>query len=152
MTIRFNEQESRLLELSEKLIRQRYRLAVVLGNISSGKTEIMQRVGRRLQAKYINIASEVLPETALAGYSPTLGAFGPDDLIEFILVAANRADVKFLILDQPEPLLSTFGRAGVILFFRMLNQVEPLMPVVLVTYLSKQIEEANFPKERIWYL
>jgi AAA+ ATPase superfamily predicted ATPase len=152
MNTRFKEKESQLLELAEKLERQRYRLAVVLGNISSGKTKVIQRLSEQLQASYFSLASDLLSETVREGFSPTLGAFGPDDLIEHILTVANRADIKHIIFDQTEPLMATFGRAGAITFFRMLSQVEPLSPVIFVTYLGKQIEEANFPKERIWQL
>jgi len=149
MNISTQEQESGLLEFSAKYIHQRYRLIIVCGMISSGKTNIAKRVEKRLQANYIDIASELLPKIIEDQFTPTLGAFGPEDLVQYISNTANRADVKYLLIDQVEPLLSTFGRKKAVLFFQMLSQMEPLRQVVLFTYLKKQIEEARFTKERI---
>ena len=152
MNLRFKEKEAQLLGLAEKLAHQRYRLAVVLGNISSGKTRLIQHISEQVHANYFSLDSDLLPNTVREGFSPTLGAFAADDLIEYILTVANRTEPKYVIFDQAEPLVATFGRAGAISFFRMLSQVEPLSPVIFVTYLGKQLEEANFPKERIWQL
>lgn len=149
MKTHIQEQESRIIEFCEKMFRQRYRLAIACGKISSGKSEIAQFVSKQLKANYINLAVELLPETTKDNFSPTLGAYGPDDLIKYVLESANCKEINFLIIDQIEPLLSTFGRAKVAVFFRMLSQAEPLKPVLIVTYLKKQIDEAVFPKERI---
>ncbi len=143
---------SRFIDLAENLKLQRYRLAIACGEISSGKSKIAQAVSERLPACYINLAADLMPRTTMPDFSPTLGAYGPDNLTEWILHEANQVEVHFLIIDQIEPLLATFGRAQAVQFFQMVSQTEPRKPVVLVTYLKKQIEEAAFPIERILHL
>ncbi len=152
MKTQIQEQEASLYEFAEKIIHQRYRLGIACGDILSRKTEIAQLVAKRFLGEYINLASGLLHKTVQSEFSPTLGAYGPEDLIEYILGGANNSEVKLLIVDQIEPLLSTFGRTKAVLFFRMLSQSEPLKPVILITYLRKQIDEAHFPKVRILYL
>ena len=101
------------------------------------------------QADYIDLATDLLPLIAMPGFSPTLGAYRSDDLIGWILHKANEPDVHLLIIDQIEPLLATFERMQTVEFFQMAGQIEPRRPVVLLTYLSHEVQEAAFPMERL---
>jgi hypothetical protein len=143
------EQEALFSEFAEKFTHQRYRLGIVCSDISSRKTEIAQAVAKALHGNYVSLASELLPGLVQRKFSPTLGAFGPDDLIKYIISCANKSEVKLLIVDQIEPLISTFGRSQAVNYFRMLCNVEPLKPVILITYLKRQVDEGSFPKDRI---
>ena len=140
---------SRFINLAESLRLQRYRLAIVCGEISSGKSKIAQAASEQLQARYIDLATNLLPQTTAPNFSPTLAAYGPDDLTKWILHEADKTDAPFLIVDQIEPLLATFGRAQAVQFLRMVSQAEPRNPVIFVTYLKKQVEEAVFPAKRL---
>jgi hypothetical protein len=143
---------SQFIDLAENLQFQRYRLAIACGEISSGKSKIAQAASEQLPACYINLATDLLSQITAPDFSPTLGAYAPDNLTEWLLHKADQMDVQFLIIDQIEPLLATFGRAQTVQFFQMVSRAEPRKPVVLVTYLRKQIEEAGFPIERILHL
>lgn len=149
MKTSIQEQEALFSKFAEKFTHQRYRLGIVCGDISSRKTEIAQAVAKALYANYVNLASDLLPRMVQSKFTPTLGAYGPDDLIKYIIGCANKSEVTLLIVDQIEPLISTFGRSQAVHLFRMLCNVEPLKPVILITYLKKQVDEASFPKDRI---
>lgn len=142
----------RFIDLAKTLRLQRYRLAIVCSAISSGKSKIAQAASEELEARYIDLATELLPQTVMPNFSPTLGAYGPDDLIKWMICETGRADVRYLVIDQIEPLLATFGRAQVMQFFRMVSQAEPREPIFLITYLKKQIEGASFPTKRLLHL
>jgi hypothetical protein len=146
------KQESTLLlviNLVESLRLQRYRLAIVCGDISTGKSTLAQSASEKLRARYIDLATELLPTTTRPDFSPTLGAYSPENLVRYIMHESGKANSPLLIIDQIEPLVATFRRAGAVQFFQMVGQVEPIEPVILVTYLWKQVEEANFPRERL---
>jgi hypothetical protein len=140
---------SRFIGLAEDLRLERYRLAVVCGEISSGKSRVVKKACEQLQAQYVDLAVSLLPKTTLVDFHPTLGAFSSDDLVRWILSEANSPDVHLLVVDQIEPLLATFGRVQAVEFFRMVSRVEPKNPVILVTYLKAQVEEARFPKAKL---
>jgi len=143
---------ARFIDLASNLKPQRYRVAIACGDISSGKSGIAQAAGRRLLARYIDLAGDLMPRMTLPEFSPTLGAFGPDNLAKWLMHEADQLEVRFLIVDQIEPLLATFGRTQAVLFFSMVSRAEPRRPVILVTYLKKQIQEAVFPAERVLHL
>ncbi len=140
---------SLVINLVDSLKLQRYRLAIVCGDISTGKSALAQFASEKLQARYINLTTELLPRTTRADFSPTLGAYDPENLVKYIMNESDKVKSSMLIVDQIEPLVATFGRAGAVQFFYMISQAEPLKPVILVTYLLKQIEEASFPSERL---
>lgn len=140
---------SLVINLVESLRLQRHRLAILCGDISTGKSSLAQTACKILQARYIDIAAELLPITTKPDFSPTLGAYGPDNLVQYIMRESGKANLSLLIVDQIEPLVSTFGRARAVQFFQMISQAEPLKPVILITYLKKQLEEASFPPERL---
>lgn len=145
------ESLAKFTSLTEKLPLRRYRLAIVCGQISSGKSRIAQQISSRSKARYIGLTTDLLPQTTMIGFSPTLGAYGPDDLASWILHQAINDD-PFVIVDQIEPLLATFGRTQVVRFFQMIGQAEPRNPVILVTYLEKEVKESAFPEERLLHL
>jgi hypothetical protein len=146
------ERLSRLMDLAKSLKGRRYRVAIACGEISSGKSGIAQAAGRQLPARYVDLEDDLMPRMTLPDFSPTLGAFGPDNLAEWIMHQADQPEVHFLVVDQIEPLLATFGRTQAVSFFSMMSRAEPRRPVILVTYLKKQIQEAVFSTERILYL
>jgi len=140
---------SLVVNLVESLRLQRYRLAIVCSDISAGKSSLAQTACKKLQAHYIDLATELLPITTRPDFSPTLGAYSPENLVQYLMHESGKANLSLLVIDQIEPLVSTFGRARAVLFFQMVGQAEPLKPVILFTYLKKQLEEANFPPERL---
>jgi hypothetical protein len=143
------ELEDTLFDFSLRIVHQRNRVGVVLcGAFSSINSEIAKNVSQPLQAKYINIAEGLLPQTIETDYSPTLGAYGPDDFIRYITDEANNPTTRFLFIDQLEPLLSTFGQNNVIIFFQKIIYAEPLKPIIIISYLQNQLEQARFPKDR----
>lgn len=141
------EQVSRLIKLARGL--KRYRLAILCGKPSSGKSQIAMATADRLQARHINLTDVLLPQIAQPDFFPTLGAYGPEDLTDWILEEAYKPDASFLIIDQIEPLLATFGRAKATQFFQMVSQIEPKTTIILVTFLARQVEQSAFPKERL---
>lgn len=143
------EKISSFIGLAERLRHERYRLAVALGPASSGKSQIARVVSHQLQAHYIDLATDLLPQIVMPNFSPTLGAYDARDFKNWILDASYKPDVNYIIVDNPEPLLATFGRAKTAEFLQIISLIEPLAPVILVTYLSKQIETSNFPSERL---
>lgn len=143
------EQLSLLINLAEQLRRERYRLAVVCGSVSCGKSQLARMVSDQLQAYYINLATDLLPKVAIPGFSPTLGAYDAYDLKNWILEKSYQPDVNFVVIDNIEPILATFGRAKAIEFFQIASLVEPIAPIILITYLTKQVEDAGFPTERL---
>lgn len=138
---------SDLKELVSRL--RRYRLVILLGKPSSGKSQVAIEASNLLQARYLNVNSEILSELAKPGFFPTLGAYGPEDFIGWILELSNEPGGAILIVDQIEPLLATFGRTKTMQFFQMLSQIEPKIAVVIVTFLAKQVEQSSFPEERL---
>ena len=90
------EQVSRLIELARGL--KRYRLAIVCGKASSGKSQIAIATADQLNARYIKLTSELLLQIAQPGFFPTLGAYGPEDLTDWILEEAYKPDASFLVI------------------------------------------------------
>lgn len=144
------EQLSSLINLADQLRRERYRLGVVCGSASSGKSQLARFVSSQLQTHYyIDLATDLLPKVAVPGFSPTLGAYDAYDLKNWVLEKSYQPDINFVIIDNIEPMLATFGRAKAIEFFQIASLVEPIAPIILVTYLTKQVEDAGFPTERL---
>jgi len=146
------EQLSLFINLIERLKNERYRLAIACGPASSGKSQLVKAASDRLQADYIDLAVDLLPKIAMPGFSPTLGAYDADDLKDWILDKSYKPGVNFVIVDNIEPVLTTFGRVKVVEFFQIVSLVEPIAPMILVTYLTKQVKDANFPAERLFNL
>ncbi len=147
---RQEEQISQLIKLARGLTR--YRVAVLCGTPSSGKSQIARAAATQLQARYVDLATDLLSKITKPDFFPTLGAYGPEDLTDWILEEAYKPDTSVLVMDQIEPLLATFGRAKATQFFQMISQIEPRTPIILVTCLSKQVEQSAFPKERLLIL
>lgn len=143
---------SRLVDMANNVELKRYRLLIICGEPSSGKSQIARAVSEQLPAHYVDITTDLIPQIITSDSLPTLGAYGPSNLVEWILRETEQMGERFLIIDQIEPLLATFGQAQAIRLFQMVGQIEPRKPVILVTYLDKQIEKAAFPVERILYL
>lgn len=144
-----DEKLSSFVRLAEKLQKERYRLGIVSDLASSGKSQLAKVVANLLQARYIDIPIDLLPQIATPGFSPTLGAYDAGDFKNWVLDKSYQPDVKFIIVDNIEPLLATFGSVNATEFFQIAGLVEPLTPVILVTCLTKQIKDANFPPERV---
>jgi len=133
-----------LIERIEDLKLARRRVLVLCGKPLSGKTAVAKEVCHQSDAAYIDVSSDLLPKIT----SPLLGAYGPDDLLDWIKRQAIEGD--FICVDEIEPVLATFGEQGARSFFRMLSSIEPKRPTVVVTRLAKLLEDSRFPDKRIF--
>ncbi|MAU00657.1 MAG: hypothetical protein CL608_26225 [Anaerolineaceae bacterium] len=70
-------------------------------------------------------------------------------MADWIIRLATNEHTPFLIFDQIEPLIATFGRSNSIEFFKLASLIEPKIPTIIFTYLEKQIKDANFPSDRL---
>ena len=143
------EQISQLVDLANSLNGRRYPAGIVCYADPAYLLRVVPAAAKEVEARYVDLASDLLPHTAEPGFFPTLGAYGPDDLATWLTKEARNPETASLIVGQIEPLLATFGRGQVVWFFQSLAQMELRKPVCLVTYLKNQVSEANFPDERL---
>ena len=108
MTRRKAEMVSEFADLIKQLSLKRHRLAIVCGRISSGKSGIAQEIIKQTNGRYIDLATDLLPQTTMLDFTPALGAYGPDDLVGWIMQEAAKEDARLVVVDQIEPLLATF--------------------------------------------
>lgn len=142
-------QVASFIGLAENLKHKRYRLGIALGPPSSGKSQIAKAACDQPHALYIDATTDLLPKVVMPDFFPTLGAYDRGDFKDWILEKSYQPELDFVIIDNIEPLLATFGQIKATKFFQIASIVEPLAPVILVTYLIKQVKDANFPTERL---
>lgn len=139
----FEQQAKHLLEKVEQSRRDRRKVLILCGRPLSGKTLLAREACKQGNATYVDVSVDLLGTIT----SPVLGAYGPDDLVKWIKGKARSG--KFLCIDEIEPLLATFGEEGARNFFRILGDIEPKQPVVVVTRLRQLVQDSGFPDDRI---
>ena len=123
----------------------RYKTAILLKDPPTIETNQIQDLASTLSCHYLNLTTELLPQTISTNFSPTLGAYSFDDLLAWLLNKAKQP----IMVDNIEALVATFGPNKAIRFFQHLTRSEPKAAIIIVTYLQHQIEAANFPTNRI---
>ena len=128
-----------------RLRTQRYRVLLINGGPLTGKSTLVREVCNVLCGAYYDVISELLPTIE----KPVLGAYGPKNLIDWMIQKSEDCEVV-LCVDEIEGLLSTFGEKKAKEFFIKLKEIEPRNNVIVVTRLNDAIAQSAFPKERIY--
>jgi len=139
------EMLEKLAERFKAMRYERYKVFVVIGRPTSGKSTLAKALAGQVGATYLDCLSDVLPQVR----DIPLGVFGPLDLKRLIVEGASKGG---LVVDEIEPVVSTFPRSerDVIDFFSLLADTELRHPVLLVTRLGNLVRGSTFPVERIY--
>lgn len=138
--------------LAHHLKQARYKIGILTYELTDSDLEFVRTVERDENFAYFDLLLTLLPQLAVthANILPTLGAYNVSHLISWVEQQGSATGPSFVIINNLEPLLVTFGSPGkVVRFFKLIQTVEPLKPVLLITYLKQQVTEADFPTERL---
>lgn len=117
-------------EMAEKirsLEGRRYPVILLQGPARSGKTDLLLRLRDHLSSyRYIDYLGTVLNGEE----SPTLGAFGPSRFLDWLRIEAKTSG---LLIDDADPLFSTWGATDRLVLWTGFLRLETKHPVVLAT-------------------
>lgn len=140
----------RATDFLARLARERHRVGVWVVAGTEISTPV-QEVAAHLGMRYIDLLSELLTQLTDDSDKP-LGVFGPEDLLRWLRAQSYSASNAPILVDAIEPLLATFGKAGVADFFRLAARLDVRTPVLITTRLSDLFSVSDFPAGRTFWI
>lgn len=133
----------------KRLSSERYRVCILIKPARSSRDKLIKDITRKIGGKYCNVLMDVLPKIK----EPPLGAYNTIDFLEWLEEEVKR-DSRVLVVDEIEPLMSTFpkGVADTVDLFKSLVNLEVRGVVVIATWLRNLVNSSQFPGERIYML
>ena len=128
--------------LIEHISRLRSKVGVIYGWPQIGKSAYAINLAKACAFSYIDVTQQLLPTL-----QHEVGIYDNNDFVDYLLSQIRHEEFG-LIVDEVEPLLATFGKPKVAVFFQSLIYIEPVNPLIIVTRLTSFVQNTNIASER----